>query len=55
MMGNSDLREMRAGRMDAAGMGLTQAGQVVGMIHALLFIFVIVLFVFLFLLRIGWQ
>jgi hypothetical protein len=55
VMGSSDLREMQAGRMDAGGMGLTQAGQVVGMIHALLFIFVIVLFVFLFLLGIGWR
>ena len=55
VMGNSDLREMRAGRMDGSGMGLTQAGQVVGMIHALILIFGIMLSMFVFLLGLGWR
>lgn len=46
VMGSADLREMRAGRMDPSGQGLTQAGQIIGMIHALLTILAIVLFVF---------
>ena len=36
VLGNRDLREMRAGRMDPSGMGLTQAGQILGMIHAII-------------------
>lgn len=35
-MGSSDLREMRAGRMDSSGMALTQAGQILGMIQVVL-------------------
>jgi len=35
-MGNSDLAEMDAGRMDPEGRGLTQAGKILGMIHAIL-------------------
>jgi hypothetical protein len=38
VMGSSDLREMRAGRMDRSGEGLTQVGQVLGMILSLLWI-----------------
>lgn len=55
VMGSSDLREMREGRMDASGAGLTQAGQVIGMIHALIGIIVIVVIVFLLLLGFGWR
>jgi hypothetical protein len=36
LMGSDDLREIRAGRMDPSGEGLTQAGVVLGMISALL-------------------
>jgi hypothetical protein len=36
VMGSADLREMRAGRMDRSGMGMTQAGMVIGMIHCIL-------------------
>ncbi len=43
MMGSSDLREMRCGRMDPAGKGLTQAGYVLGMIYSLLWIVVVVI------------
>ncbi len=32
ILGNSDLREMRAGRMDREGEGMTQAGRICGMI-----------------------
>jgi hypothetical protein len=43
MMGSSDLREMRCGRMDPAGKGLTQAGYILGMIYCLLWIVVVVI------------
>lgn len=36
IMGSEDLREMRAGRMDPSGEGMTQAGTVLGMICGLL-------------------
>lgn len=55
VMGSADLREMRAGRMDASGTGLTQAGQIIGMLHAILTIVVIVLFVFFLLLGVAWR
>ena len=32
VMGSHDLAEMRAGRMDRSGEGLTQAGQILGMV-----------------------
>jgi hypothetical protein len=44
VMGSGDLREMRAGRMDRSGEGLTQAGQILGMIPSILFIFGAALF-----------
>jgi hypothetical protein len=50
VMGNSDLREMDAGRMDPEGRGMTQAGRIVGMVHVILSIaaiaFMLVLFAF---------
>ena len=42
-MGNRDLREMEAGRMDTSGQGLTQAGRVLGIIVTLFFLVVLVL------------
>jgi hypothetical protein len=42
VMGNGDLREMDAGRMDPSGRGLTQAGKVCGMISVILLIIGIV-------------
>jgi len=36
VMGNNDLREIEAGRMDPAGEGLTKAGKIVGMISCCL-------------------
>lgn len=46
IMGSGDLREMRLGRMDPSGRGLTQAGQIVGMVHAILVIVVVVIVAF---------
>jgi len=36
VMGNGDLREIDAGRMDPSGRGLTQAGKICGMISVIL-------------------
>lgn len=36
VMGSNDLKEMSAGRMDATGQGLTQAGKICGMISVIL-------------------
>lgn len=36
VMGNNDLREMAAGRMDPSGQGLTQAGKICGMVSVIL-------------------
>jgi hypothetical protein len=36
VMGNSDLKEMAAGRMDPSGQGLTQAGKICGMVSVIL-------------------
>jgi ribosomal protein S27E len=55
VMGSADLREMRARRMDTNGSGLTQAGHVLGMLHAMLMIVGSVVFVFVLLLGIGWR
>lgn len=41
VMGNNDLREMAAGRMDPSGRGLTQAGKICGMISVILVIVVV--------------
>lgn len=38
VMGNSDLEEIRAGRMDPEGEGMTQAGRIMGMISTILFV-----------------
>jgi hypothetical protein len=42
-MGNSDQREMAAGRMDRSGRGLTQAGKICGMISVILWIIALVI------------
>ena len=36
VMGNNDLREMAAGRMDRSGEGMTKAGKILGMIATIL-------------------
>jgi hypothetical protein len=38
VMGNNDLREMTAGRMDPSGHGLTQAGKICGIVSVVLLI-----------------
>jgi hypothetical protein len=38
LLGNADLREMRAGRMDPSGEGLTNVGRILGMISTLLMV-----------------
>jgi len=39
VMGNNDLHEMNAGRMDESGRGMTSAGRVCGIIGTLLAVF----------------
>ncbi len=46
VMGSSDLTEMREGRMDSSGMGLTQAGQILGMVCSTILIVVAVVVAF---------
>jgi hypothetical protein len=53
VMGNSDLQEMRAGRMDPAGRGLTHAGTILGMIQSMIVIVGGAIFLFVFLARIA--
>ncbi|MEE3370166.1 MAG: hypothetical protein VX346_12560 [Planctomycetota bacterium] len=48
VMGSSDLREMRQGRMDPRGVGLTRTGQLLGIIQVLAFIALTVIVLF------GW-
>ena len=36
VMGNNDIREMDAGRMDPSGRGLTQAGKICGIVSVVL-------------------
>jgi hypothetical protein len=49
-MGTADLRRMQIGLMDPEGRALTQAGQILGMVHVVLFIVFLTLFVFFMLL-----
>jgi hypothetical protein len=48
VLGNQDLKEIRAGRMDPEGEGTTQAGRILGMIFTLLSLFVILVFCLIF-------
>jgi hypothetical protein len=43
VMGHNDLQEIRAGRMDPQGQGLTQAGMIIGIIGTVLMIIAILL------------
>jgi hypothetical protein len=38
VMGTHDFEEMQVGRMDAGGLGLTQAGRILGMVFSILYI-----------------
>jgi len=53
VMGNNDIREIDAGRMDPTGRGLTQAGKICGMVGVILTIVVIVMQVIFMLFGIG--
>lgn len=53
VMGNNDLREMAAGRMDRSGQGMTQAGKICGMISVILWIIVMVVQILLIVLGAG--
>src|SRR5262245_28811981 len=41
IMGRNDLAEMDAGRMDPSGRGMTQAGYIIGIVSAVLFLITI--------------
>jgi hypothetical protein len=45
-MGTRDLREMREGRMDPSGMGMTQAGMVLGMLLSVFTVIIMMALVF---------
>jgi predicted Zn finger-like uncharacterized protein len=53
ILGNSDLREMQAGRMDREGEGMTQGGRICGMIATILAIVSIGVGLFIMLLYFG--
>ncbi len=48
VMGNGDLREMDAGRMDPSGRGLTQAGKICGIVSVALQIVILVIWLLVF-------
>ena len=45
VMGSNDLREMRAGRMDPSGEGVTQGGRICGMVATALALIGVIAFV----------
>ncbi len=53
VMGSTDLAEIRAGRMDRAGEGLTQAGRILGIISTVLMIVMVVCYCLFFMLMIA--
>jgi hypothetical protein len=53
VMGNNDLREIDAGRMDPFGRGLTQAGKICGMVGVILWIVGIAIQLLFMLLGVG--
>ena len=53
VMGNGDLKEMDAGRMDPEGRGLTQAGKICGIISVILAIVGIVIWLLVIMLGAG--
>lgn len=48
VMGSNDLKEMRAGRMDPSGEGVTRAGQILGMVATILAIVLICIYALIF-------
>jgi len=53
VMGSSDLREMRCGRMDPGGSGITQAGYVLGVVYSLLWLVVLVILLLVFMIGLA--
>ncbi len=53
VMGNNDMREIDAGRMDPTGRGLTQAGKICGIVGVILSVVVIVINLIFMLLGMG--
>ncbi len=53
VMGNTDLAEMRAGRMDRSGEAMTQIGKIIGIVSVILNVFAILIVVVLFALGMG--
>lgn len=53
VMGNGDLREMDAGRMDPSGRGMTPAGKICGMISVILACLGVAFYLFFIVLAIG--
>lgn len=53
VMGNGDLKEMDAGRMDPTGRGLTNTGKILGIVSVILNLIAIVVGTLFFVLGIG--
>ena len=53
VMGNKDLKEMAAGRMDPTGLGTTKAGKICGMISVILAVVGLIVWIILMALGIG--
>lgn len=53
IMGNNDLREIDAGRMDPEGRSLTQIGRILGIIGVVLFVLGVIATIAMFALGIG--
>ncbi len=53
VMGNNDMREIDAGRMDPTGRGLTQVGKICGIVGVILWIVMIVINLIFMLLGMG--
>ncbi len=53
VMGNNDLRQMKAGRMDPSGLGSTRAGRICGMISTIMAIVGIGLWILMIAVAIG--
>jgi len=53
IMGNGDMKEMDAGRMDESGRGITQAGKICGMISVILAVVGIVIWLVMVFLMVG--
>lgn len=53
VMGNNDLKEMRAGVMDPSGYGLTNAGRICGMVGTILAGVVLVVYLVILMVLIG--